>query len=342
MEPWDAQPREQLLKFDNSKLVAVNTCPTYGIMRYEHHKVFTSNRRNMPIEAGLACHEAFAACRLADLYMNGTQWYPERDVMEVARRRMRALFGGERTTEWERELTKGEDTERSIMLATLAAFDTSGYYDDDSDKRRTRANIEEALIVYVSKYPIGKIMTVVQGDFVGVEIPVNMYLRIDTNKKTHEFHYTGRIDCVVYADITKKVVRIEDNKTAARLDHQPTGYCLAASALLKRPVNHAAIRGLAIPIPKAYDYGGVVVEPISRTEQQFTEWAEWVLHTTDLVFKYKNKPLNAPKYTHSCNRYFHPCVYIPLCDSDMDERVEMYHDMETLEWDPIAERFEEE
>src|SRR4030095_15268438 len=61
---------DTLPKFDNVNITAVATCPTFGIMRYEHHKVYASNRRAMALEAGLAAHEAFASVRLGDLYFN--------------------------------------------------------------------------------------------------------------------------------------------------------------------------------------------------------------------------------------------------------------------------------
>jgi hypothetical protein len=310
----------------------------------------------MPLEAGLAAHEAFSAVRLADLYLNGNRFYPELPVMRIAEMRAAQLFGVDRASEWLKVITKGEAADRSIMLGALEIFNSTGFYDDEYDKRRTVANIEEAIIVYCTRYPIGKMMPVIgvverigKNMFVGVEVPIDMYLRIDTSERTHEYKFTGRIDALMYKDSSKDRIIIEDDKTASRLDdawraswainHQPTGYCLAASALTRSEVNRGNIRGLAIPIPKTYDYGGHIVEPFRRTEQQFTEWAEWVVHIDQVTKPYLDRPLNAPKYTHSCNRYFAPCPYIPLCDSDMDDRVEMLAEMETSEWSPLHEHF---
>lgn len=355
MEQWDKDKHPKGLRtFDNVKLVALSTCPQYGILRYEHHKTWTTTRRQMPLEAGLACHEAFSAVRLADLYLNGGLFYPDSiDTRAVALARMIQLFGMDRTVEWTKIMELGEDTERTIMLGALEIFNSSGFFDDESDKRRTVANIEEALIVYCTRYPIGRMMPVVIEEekrlFVGVEIPVDMYLRIDNHDATHEYHFTGRIDGMMYRDPDKREVIIEDDKTASRLDeawrtgwsvnHQPTGYCLAASALLKQPVTRGNIRGLAIPIPKTYDYGGHVVEPFRRTEQQFTEWAEWVVFVDETTKRFLKTPLNAPKFTHSCNRYFHSCMFVPFCDSDEEERQAMYDEMETVEWSPLGERY---
>jgi PD-(D/E)XK nuclease superfamily len=351
MEPWNKDKHPAGLRtFDNVKLVALSTCPTFGIVRYELHKTYKSGRRAMPLETGIACHEAFSAVRLADLYLNGNRFYPEQDVQIIAFNRAVQLFGLDRADAWRAVIEKGEDTERAIMLGALEIFNSTGFYDDEYDKRRTVANIEEAIIVYCTRYPIGKVMPVLaiapDGKmFVGVEIGIDMYLRIDTTVAMHEYHFVGRIDALMYRTPEKKEIYIEDDKTASRLDdawraswavnHQPTGYCVAASALTHMPVTKGNIRGLAIPIPKTYDYGGHIVEPFSRTEQQFTEWAEWVVYIDQTTKPFLSTPLNAPKFTHSCNRYFHACPYIPFCDSDMEDRQAMLDEMETEEWTPL-------
>jgi len=61
-----------------------------------------------------------------------------------------------------------------------------------------------------------------------------------------------------------------------------------------------------------------------------------------IVDKYYLKPLNAPRYTVSCNKYFRPCAYIPFCDSNMDERAAMYKEMDIVVWDPLADMHEDE
>jgi hypothetical protein len=256
------------------------------------------------------------------------------------------------------QLQKGEDVERSIMLGALDVFETSGFYDDPDDKRRTIANIEETIIAYVTKYPLGKIMPVVAEDvlgrpFVGVEIPIDMYLRINVDDMgSLEFHFVGRCDGVMYSNTTKNKVIVEDDKTASRLNdawheswktnHQPTGYCAAISRLLAVDVNSGNIRGASIPLPKSYDYGGVVEVPYTRTPLQFGEWVAYVIHIMDIEHRYMPHPLHAPKYTHSCNRYFRPCHYVPFCDSPLDERQAMYNEMDTEIWDPRTGHIEEE
>ena len=57
--------------YDNTRLVAINTCPTWGIVRYGLNKEWlaciTGGARNMALECGSAAHDFFAAVRLWQL-----------------------------------------------------------------------------------------------------------------------------------------------------------------------------------------------------------------------------------------------------------------------------------
>jgi hypothetical protein len=352
LEPFDPSYHPvNLPRFDNVKLAAVATCPTYGIMRYQHHKVYASPRRPMPLIAGLAAHDAFAAIRLGDLYFNGEVFYGGAfNVRQIATEHAIHLFGKDRATDWVTAINRGEDLERSIMLGALDIFESSGYYDDPDDKRRTIANIEETIVAYCSRYPLGKIMVFVgldvrQKRFVGIEVPLDMFLHIEHADGVFEYRFTGRVDAVMWPNTKRTHISIEDDKTASRLNeawheswkiaHQPTGYCLGIGALLDAEVNRGVIRGASIPLPKTYDYGGIATVPFIRSPLQFIEWADHVVHIMSIVDKYNDRPLNAPRYTVSCNKYFRPCNYIPFCDSSVHERGIMFNEMDTEVWDPL-------
>jgi len=357
MVPYAGQQVER--KFDNTKLVALNTCPTWGIIRYEHHRTYLSGNRAMALEAGGAAHQAFAAVRLCDLHWSGGEFYSGRYspslVQSICEQRSRQLFGEDRTNSMLRVLWEGEDKERAITLAALDILGSSGFYDDPGDRKRTIANIEESLIAYVSRYPLGQTLPVILPDdrypggyFVGVEIPINMYLEIDSDEgPTHRYNFTGRVDGVHFTDRKLSEIAVEENKTAARLDdawrnafitsHQPTGYCFAIGALLNVDVEHAVIRGMSIPIPKSFDYGGIVNEPILRNQDHFIRWAKWVVYTCETTKDYLETPHDAPQFTHSCNRYFRSCPLIPFCDSPDDERIAMLNEMQVQEWSPLEE-----
>lgn len=347
-------------KFDNTKMTAINTCPTWGLIRYDSHKTFGSgNSRAMALEAGAAAHEAYAAIRLADLYLNGARWYPDDPhYQEKAVARMEQLFGSDHTSALLDIINGREDTDRKITLVALERFSQSGYYEDPNDRRRTVANIEESLIAYCQRYPIGETMPIVIDDFVGVEIPVDMLCKFEyTNESGEIFHgelrFTGRVDGVHFKNIKKDVIRIEENKTASRVDeawqtsfelsHQITGYCLAMSTLLSTHlmnqtyVNEAIVRGMAIPLPKNFDYGGIVDVPVKRKDFQFVDWVQWVVNTYHTWRTYHSDPVNAPKYTHSCNRYFRVCPMHPICLSGPEDRAELFEDMNVEEWSPLEE-----
>jgi hypothetical protein len=51
--------------------------------------------------------------------------------------------------------------------------------------------------------------------------------------------------------------------------------------------------------------------------------------------QWQNDPIGAPKYTHSCNRYFRPCSLIPFCYGDDDEQRAIMEEMVTDEWSPL-------
>jgi hypothetical protein len=55
-----------------------------------------------------------------------------------------------------------------------------------------------------------------------------------------------------------------------------------------------------------------------------------------LTREYADDPINAPKYTHSCNRYFKPCSFIAFCDNSEEEQRLILSEMVTDEWSPLS------
>ena len=53
--------------YDHTKLSAINTCPTWGIVRYDMHLRMPGQGRALALEAGTAMHECFAFIRLVTL-----------------------------------------------------------------------------------------------------------------------------------------------------------------------------------------------------------------------------------------------------------------------------------
>lgn len=318
-----------LVRVSNSLLVGINTCPTWGIIHGLMGKRWTEQTRSMPLEAGGACHKVFAAVRLYEL----------RNKRHIFDHQGLKLFG-ETTFA---EMVHGIDSPINFCLPALY---NSGFYDDPKDRRRTMATLEECCIAYINKWEFGKWEVWVHDETksdtpVGIETSFDLV--IDYLDLGISVRYCGKIDGLCL-DKNKRLI-VHENKTASRLgdawessflmSHQVTGYLLAAQFLSGQPCTNARIFGLSIPLPKTYDYGGVVDVPVTRDSQSFYHWFNWVHHTMAMYEQYKDDIINIPRYTHSCNRYFNSCSMIPYCGlATEDERNETLSSMITV--DPLA------
>jgi hypothetical protein len=342
--PEEGESLDGLDHFDFTKLSAVNTCPRWGIIRYGHHKVFSTSSRSMALEAGSACHDVFAAGRLFDLYHNGPAIYGNSVKSQTVARAVE-LFGVDRAERMLSDFTEKLEDERTRLLrGCLYILESSGFYDDPSDKRRTLDNLTECCIAYLDRYEFNRNVPYVRGDFVGVENAFGIIVEWDGYKCL----FTGKIDGVHCWHNDRTVPYIEENKTSSRLgdaweqsfdtSHQVTGYIVAASAIVGSPLDTARVRGLAIPQPRIYNSNGVSTVTVTRRDHHFQRWAEWFMHSVAVYRKFFDDPLDAPMYTHSCNRYFRPCSYIPLCASSKEEATEYLGQMEEDEWSPLHEK----
>jgi hypothetical protein len=257
------------------------------------------------------------------------------------------MYGSDRLVQIQEAVADAEDVIDVCRRGAIAVLDSSGFYDDPRDKRRTLNNMEECAFAYINRWRFDHPVWTRDGSNpiadVGIEIPFDLVVSI-TGMDMLDFRLTGRVDGIHRN--TRNQLTVHDNKTASRLNdswsmsqvlnHQYTGYCIAASVFTGEPVNNAEILGLAVPLPKAYDFGSYIREPIQRLDHHYNQWLTWLVHTVKLCRQYADDPYGAPKYTHSCNRYFRPCAFIPFCDSDDDEKHRIVQEMEHDEWSPLA------
>lgn len=329
--------------YDNTKLVAINTCPTWGILRYGMHKTMSAPgaTRQMALEMGTAAHDVFAAVRLWQLH----HYQGRADLADFHGPR---LFGDTRYQAMLSAIDTREDDRAQSLAFCLSALETSGYYDDPSDRRRTFTNLEEACIAYIDRWQWTRMPVWIRDGTdnhsdIGIELPFDIVLRfVLANGETREYRYIGKADGLHTRTDT---LVLHENKTASRLDDawqqsfllssQITGYCIALALWAGQPINDAEIFGMAVPLPRNYDFGGIVRQPVPRFAHHFTRWFDWFLHTVELERLYSNDPINAPKYTHSCNRYFRPCAMIPFCDADDEEQLRILDEMHHDEWSPL-------
>lgn len=259
------------------------------------------------------------------------------------------LFG---KTRWESMLAQPQDAEplSNAINFAMDALHTSGYFDDPNDKKRTMANMEVACITYAHRYFQSELPIYVKDDFIGVEIPFVIEItRIgkSPSRSAHvqpyqvKYYYCGRIDGVHNYGGS---VTAGENKTASRPDavwrssfhmsSQVTGYNIALSAMLGSEISDALIMGVQIPVPTRDIYSGIAFEPVRRTLDDKIRWFEWFFHGVGVYETYTD-PTLAPRYTHSCNRYFSICQFLPFCTMTRDEQREMLDGMRTEEWSPL-------
>lgn len=224
------------------------------------------------------------------------------------------------------------------MVLAFEILHTSNFEDDPSDAIRTINSMELSSIQYIDEVlPVMDNWTIYVADknkpngYIGIENVFDVVLTFDDGK---QYRFIGTLDALTMNEHRQRWT-LEDNKTASRLDtgwkasfilsNQVTGYLSCASALLGFDILDARILGLKIkPTNRGED-----VWPIdtSRKAEDFQRWAFWFRHTADMYESYKDNYEYAPRYTHSCNRYFRPCSLIPFCGDTFEGRIEQWDQM---------------
>jgi hypothetical protein len=225
-----------------------------------------------------------------------------------------------------------------MMILAFEMLHSGGWKDDPEDSIRTVSNMEMASIVYIDEilpkvknFPIYVQDEADKYSVVGIENVFDVVLTYDDEK---QFRFIGTLDGLTY-DVAKKHHVLEDNKTASRLDagwkasfelsHQVTGYLASAASVYGFDIYNARILGLKVkPSGKGEDVWPIYT---SRIGEKFQQWAFWFRHTAEIYEQYKDSYEYAPRYTHSCNRYFRPCSLISFCGDTADGRIEQWEEM---------------
>lgn len=336
-----------------SRLTDMNTCEVWGFVRGAMRKTFPTTGRSMALEAGTAAHEVFAAFRLYKLLEDG---HP--DHFEYHTRR---IFGPEKGAALSAKVRRSADVGLNMVSFAMDTLHMSDFYDDPMDKRRTMANIEEAMYAYYKSTASRHNPIWIQDvddpkKLVGIELPFDFTLEMkyvpndidcvaEYIPTQHVLRYIGTVDAV---HISKKgYPYTEENKTASRLgdawaasfetSHQVTGYNVFASKLLGIPITDALIHGVSLPQPrKATTYTeGVRSEYVTRSQDQVEKFFQWVYNTHMKRLRIGDDVELATQETHSCNRYFQACSLIPFCKAGgAAERAEMLEEMIELDLSP--------
>lgn len=338
---------EQIPGYDYTAINAIATCPRDGIIRYVKDKVMGIAGRSTPLEANRAMHDVYAAVRLIELLEEDDAY------SEHVRQNGIRLFGADRFQEIMSMYRRPSvDEEARIVAMATSVIETSGYYDDPNDKRRTLSALYECAMFYVRVCEMYKRPVWVSDRNdplapIGVELPFSLTIRYNTQDgELCAFRFVGRMDGLVWRDQNRKQLIVEENKGTQRMteswrmqfdvSHQPTGYIIAARALTSMDIRNAVVIGLSVPLPKSLAQGFERI-PIVRDDHNIRDWFAWLLHNIQLVQQWKDDPINAPMSTNACHRYFRACSLIPLCAVPSDMRALAYNEMPTLKWDPLAD-----
>tara|TARA_Y100000034_G_scaffold89892_1_gene108221 strand:- start:1182 stop:2276 length:1095 start_codon:yes stop_codon:yes gene_type:complete len=337
-----------LPSYDHTKLSNINVCPTWGILRYSRHKRMPSSSRQLPLEAGTAAHEAFAAVRLYQYENFQCEGKIQRANVEKHGIRM---FGDDRYSCIRNVISDGASDRTNVINYALEALESGEYYDDIGDRQRTISNISESLIAFVDAYDMTRYPIWIRdkedvdtdiGIEIAFDIVVTIVYEMDGEERTLIVRFTGKLDGLHWNH--DNLIIIEE-KTGSKLDdhwlaqwilsHQITGYCLASSTFTGEPCIQAIASGMRIPIGKI-PAEGIRREQVHRSPIMFEKWANWFVTSIEMEQKWTNDILSAPMYTHSCNRYFRSCSFLPLCAADtIEEKQEILDEMEIEEWSPL-------
>lgn len=340
--------------YDHTKLSNINVCPTWGILRYSMHKRMPGSSRAMALEAGSASHEAFSAVRWYQLHSHQAE---TKTLKAITEKHGLRLFGDTRYSRMRDVLSDGATHRTNLINFAIESLESGEYYDDIGDTRRTISNISESIIAYIDAYDMKRYPIWIRDandpdSDVGIEIPFDIVVTVTWNEGTGtdltsqslESRFTGKMDGLHWNK--DELITIEE-KTGARLDdswlsqwvlsHQITGYCLAATTFTELPCNHALVSGMRIPIGRVPSEG-IRREYVPRTPIFFEKWANWFVTSVQMEQYWRDDVVSAPMYTHSCNRYFRACSFLPFCAADsVEEKKQIVEEMETDEWSPLLD-----
>lgn len=330
--------KDILKPFSNSVLDALNTCPMWGIIRYGYRRSFVYSARSMALEAGHVMHEVFAACRLWQLaFQQG-----ERDR---AFKHAHQLYT---TSRWDQCFQAKSDPRDELLTLCFNVLNTSDFYDDPTDKIRTISNMEQSTIRYVDEHLAQmEAWPIYFDDFVtGVEQVFDIVL---TYTDSTQIRLIGTIDAILRS-VRNNRIYIGENKTANRPDdvwrsaftmsHQVSGYCAGASTLITPSIDIRDAKVFGIKVKQTGHTDDYNTFQVKRDEEFISNWAAWVYHTVQEIFEpyFKNWE-EAPRYTHSCNRYFRTCSMVPFCADTAEGRIEQFNkDMVQVEPTPSEQR----
>jgi len=237
---------------------------------------------------------------------------------------------------WKRiqEKGKGHKGRDELLAMCFGVLHLSGWDDDPKDGIRTMSNMETATIDYVDErmkameqFPIWVADKFDSNSKVGIEQVFDVTLGYEDGYK---IRYIGTVDGLVVDLDRGGRLTLEDNKTASRIDsafqnalfmkYQFTGYMACSTAVFGVEVFDGRVIG--VKIKRANTGENYVSLPITRDYDSIAKWGidvRWYVENLYEPFGDDGYE-EAPRFTHSCNRYFRPCSLIPFCSDTPEGR----------------------
>jgi len=293
----------------------------------------------MALEAGEVMHQVYAGVRIWQL--ENKQKLPKHALATANR-----IFGAQRWLKILETVGKKNADEREHIIAfCFAILHTAKWEDNPDDRIRTIANMEMSAIHYVDErlygmedWPLYVRDLKDPKCMIGIEQVFDVVMEFSDGKL---IRYIGTVDGLVQKAATEEWV-LDENKTASRLDdgwrmsfdmsHQITAYCAASTTVFGFPVFKARVTGCKVkPANKGED---VYVLEVARDEYAIRNWAAWVHYSASMYEQYKDDFELAPRFTHSCNRFFRPCSLLAFCCDTPQGRIEQFEQMVPADQSP--------
>lgn len=327
----------------SSLVEAVTTCPKWGIIHNVQHKRFVTGYRQMALEAGSVMHDVFAAFNL--MQIAAVQGLPDH-----AKFHGNSLYGERRfeALSFDKYLELyAQNPSRALEKLAVDVIATSEFYDDENDRNRTVANLEHAAFelggYYLSNLSRLPIYVEDEADptkTVGIEKSMDVIFTCDVENEVGEItqqfiRFIGLGD-VLYQNADTKRVKLGEYKTTStmgdgwreqfRTRHQQSGYIGALQAYFPAVADECILIGSALPVRKTSAPN--MHFPIYRDKEAVGNFLTTALFTLDVMAAYRDqRAIDAPMFTHSCNRYFRPCALLDLCSAQRDDQLVMWEQM---------------
>lgn len=343
---WSVRPTTQdeinndLPYVTSSMVEAIATCPRWGIIHNVQHKRFVTGYRQMALEAGSLMHDVFAAFNLFHVMVeqtlpghaefHGNRLFPEG--------RYNAINFKEAERRWQDRPNKG------FEYLVYSVIGSSDYYDDPNDRNRTLANLEHVglelghhylsnLAAYSIHIDDASDPTAAIGIEKSLDVVFTAYMSDDSIR---QFRFIGLADALYHNPVTS-IVALGEYKTtssmndgwreAFRTRHQLSAYYGALHAYFENIKGDIILTGSTIPVRKTTT--PVMTFAEGRDVQSVRNFITTALFAMDVATQHPGiEAVNAPMFTHSCNRYFRPCSMLDLCTAADEDRGIIWEQMQ--------------